>query len=200
MKKMFPILMTAALGMTLCFAACAKEKTPPTPSGADNPPFSIQFTGVAGAFDGQTQTATLLFSGAEARAGEITLKTETSPIFPFVYTISESGTITFDFEPGTEATAEGTLHGYTLTASATVQGKSFDFSGTFYAFTEKVDGEVTEDGYITAGYPLNDAATNIEEGDEIEMNGKRITYEEFQAAKMPAESLELNVTKANEEA
>lgn len=200
MKKISTFLFPLALGAALCFSACAK---PSEPNDSEiDPPFSLNFTGVAGAYDeAQNRLATLLFSGAEAHAGEITLTTDESPTFPFVYTISNDGMITFDFEAEEGVTAQGSLHGYRLDATATIQGKSYNFLGTYYEFTEKMvtkemdDGEITEQGYITAGYPLNDAASNVEELDTITMNGKTVTYAEFQAAKMPEEALELVVSK-----
>lgn len=190
MKKFISrFLITFALACPLFLTACAKKA-----------PFSKNFTGVAGAFDNSgTQTATLLLSGAEASAGAITLKDDASSFFSFVYTISDDGEIGFSFDQSDEASASGTLHGYEISVLATIRQKDYKFSGTFYSFREIVDGEVTEEGYLTAGYPLNDAVTNADYGDTIKMNGEEIGYDEFQNLKMPEKAVEIEIVKAEKD-
>lgn len=187
MKKLFRILpLLPIFLLSICLFGCSS----PTP-------FSENFTGVAGAFDGSGNlTAVLLFSGAEAKAGEITLKDGESAPLSFVYSISDKGDISFTFDPGTDAAALGTLHGYEIDVTATAGGKTYTFRGVFHAFTEKIDGEITEDGYVTAGHPLSDVVTGADPEDSIYLNREPISYEALQSGKMPDKDLLIEINKA----
>lgn len=171
--KVFSFLWIFALAVTF-FAACKPE-----------PPFAQRFTGVVGSFDDAgNMTAVLLFPESEQAEGRIDLTDDPSLNITFRYTVSRSGEISFDFD--TEGEASGTLHGKDIAVTAHVNGRTITFSGTFYLLTEKIDGEVTEEGYVAAGHPFSDVITPPEETKTLTVNGSEMTVEEFSASKMPA--------------
>lgn len=184
MKKLF-----AALGICslLIIAPCGCK---PHSEEVGPPPFSQNFTGIAGAFGPEHDlTAVLYFIGSEANVGGIALRgTEASAEpFTFTYQISEQGKITFSFDG--DGKAEGTLHGISLSVQAKAGGKDYSFSGDFYPFSILVDSETTEEGYLTAGHPFSDVVTNVEEAEGISYNGVPISYSDLIQKVMPKEAV-----------
>ena len=174
------------------FAACAPESL----AGAE-PPFAQRFTGVVGSYDESGNlTAVLLFPESEQAEGRINLKNTPTLNITFRYTISKEGDITFAFD--TEDTASGTLHGKDIEVTAMVNGQTMQFKGTFYLLTEKIDGEVTEEGYVVAGHPFSDVITPPDETKTLTVNGTPMTAEEFLTATMPAQDTIVEIITESE--
>ncbi len=157
---------------SICLAACGSAA-----------PFAQKFAGVVGSFDGENLSAVLLFSDSDEREGRINLSDAPQLNITFRYTVSEKGDISFDFD--TDDRASGTLHGKDIRVTAHVNGRTIDFSGTFYLLTEKVDGEVDEEGYVTAGHPFSDVIPLPEDTKGITINGQETSQEEFSNFVMP---------------
>ena len=177
---------------TVLFVAC----TPKLPTEAE-PPFAQRFTGVVGSFDeSDNLAAVLLFPESEQAEGRINLKNAPELNITFQYTISKEGDITFAFD--TEDTASGTLHGKDIAVTATVNGQTLEFKGTFYLLTEKIDGEVTEEGYVVAGHPFSDVITPPDETKTLTVNGMQMTVETFLTATMPARDTIVEIVTESE--
>ncbi len=174
------------------FVACAPQSLAEV-----EPPFAKRFTGVVGSFDGAGDlTAVLLFPESEQAEGRINLKNAPELNITFQYTVSDEGDIAFAFD--TEDTASGTLHGKDIAVTATVNSQTMQFKGTFYLLTEKIDGEVTEEGYVVAGHPFSDVITPPEETKTLTVNGTQMTVEAFLAATMPARDTVVEIITESE--
>lgn len=182
------LILSAAL-----FTACAPESITET-----DPPFAQRFTGVVGSYDESGNlTAVLLFPESEQAEGRINLKNAPELNITFQYTISQEGNIAFTFD--TEDTASGTLHGKDIEVTAKVNGQTIEFMGTFYLLTEKIDGEVAEEGYVVAGHPFSDVITPPDETKTLTVNGVQLTIGEFIASKMPAQDTVVEIKTESEE-
>ena len=71
------------------------------------------------------------------------------------------------------------------------------FKGTFYLLTEKIDGEVTEEGYV-AGHPFSDVITPPDETKTLTVNETPMTVEEFLTATMPAQDTIVEIITESE--
>ena len=176
------ILALSLLSMFL--SACCGEK-----------PFSQRFAGIVGSFDeaGKLE-AVLQLSDSEQAFGEIVVMAPEQQNCTFRYAISENGEISFTFDG--EGEANGTLHGKIIDVTAKVGGRELVFSGTLYLMTEKIDGEVAEEGYVAAGHPFSDVVTPPEETVTLTVNGAPMTVDEFLASSMPAQDTVIEITTA----
>lgn len=158
-------------------------------------PFARRFTGVVGSYDGSgNPVAVMLFPESEQAEGRINLTNAPESNIEFRYTVSAEGEISFDFD--TEDAATGTLHGKDISVTAHVNGQTLAFSGTFYLLTVKIDGDVTEEGYVTAGHPFSDVVPLPEEVKTITVNGAEMTVEKFEASKMPEKDTTVEIVTA----
>ena len=170
---------------SICMAACGSAA-----------PFAQRFAGVVGSFDKAGLSAVLLFSDSEQAEGRINLIDAPQLNITFRYTISETGDITFDFD--TDDTASGTLHGKEIKVTAHVNGRTVEFSGTFYLLTERADGEVVEEGYVTAGHPFADVMPLPEDTKTITVNGQETSMEEFMNFVMPGRDTTVEIVTETE--
>lgn len=165
------------LALSTLFPACSF-------SNVHKPPFAKLFTGITSSFDETGKlTAILRFSESEQAYGEIEIM-NTSKTSPFRYLVSDDGEITFSFDTESD-TASGTLYGKDIDVTANIDGETLKFVGTFYLFTVKMNGEITEEGYVTAGHPLSDIETPPPETKSLTVNGVEKTTEEFMTMTMP---------------
>ncbi len=176
-KRIFFIVSIVCFAALAIFPACSFFTT-------HQPPFAKLFTGITSSFDASGEMiAVLRFSESEQAYGEIEI-VKTSKTSPFRYSVSDDGKITFTFDTESDS-ASGTLYGKDIDVTATVGGETFKFSGTFYLFTVKVNGEITEEGYVTSGHPLSDVETPPPETKSLKVNGVETTVEEFMTMRMP---------------
>lgn len=187
MKKRTLFVTIVSMLLSVClFAACGGEK-----------PFSRRFTGIVGCFGAAEElTAVLQLSDSDQAFGEIAVKAPEERNYTFRYAISENGDITFTFDG--EGEASGTLHGKEIDVTAKVGGKEYLFAGTFYLLTEKIDGEIAEEGYVVSGHPFSDVITPPEETERLTVNGTPMTTDEFSASVMPPRDTLVEITTASE--
>lgn len=170
----------------ICFSACGSAK-----------PFARKFAGVVGSFDDEKRlAAVLLFSDSDQAEGRINLTDAPQLNITFRYTVSEKGEITFDFD--TDDTASGTLYDKDIRVTAHVNGRTIEFSGTFYLLTEKIDGDVDEEGYVVAGHPFSDVIPLPEDVKTITVNGEQTTAEEFSGFVMPERDTVVEIATATD--
>lgn len=186
LKKFFFIVSLICLSALSIFPACSFFNE-------QEPPFEKLFTGITSSFDDSGEMiAVLRFSESEQAYGEIEI-VKTSKTSPFRYSISDDGKISFTFDTEGDS-ASGTLYGKDIDVTATVDGEVLRFFGTFYLFTVKVNGEITEEGYVTAGHPLSDVETPPPETKSLLVNGVEKTVEEFMSMKMPSQDTVVEIS------
>lgn len=185
-KKYFLVVALVCLAALSIFPACSFFN-------AQEPPFAKLFTGITSSFDESGEMiAVLRFSESEQAYGEIEI-VKTAETSAFRYSVSDDGKISFTFDTKSDS-ASGTLYGKEIDVTATVNGETLKFSGTFYLFTVKVNGEITEEGYVTAGHPLSDVETPPPETKSLTVNGVEKTVEEFLSMKMPPQDTVVEIS------
>lgn len=185
-KKIFFIVSIVCLAALSIFPACSFFNS-------HKPPFEKLFTGITSSLDDSGEMiAVLRFSESEQAYGEIEIM-KTAETSPFRYSVSDDGKISFTFDSESDS-ASGTLYGKDIDVTATIGGETLKFSGTFYLFTVKVNGEITEEGYVTAGHPLSDVETPPPETKTLTVNGVEKTVEEFMSMKMPPQDTTVEIS------